>query len=50
MLTPMALCPACTCSKVKVGGAYCSATPLVGCPYGAMFTLGADGKSLERTE
>lgn len=38
------------CSNVKLGKVFCSVAPLVGCPYGAMFTLGADGKSLERAE
>jgi hypothetical protein len=40
---------ACRCSKVKLGKTSCSAAPLIGCPYGSMFALAADGKSLERT-
>ncbi|KAL4423995.1 hypothetical protein ABPG75_001296 [Micractinium tetrahymenae] len=37
-------------TKVKLGKVFCSAAALVGCPYGSMFALGADGKTLERTE
>lgn len=37
-------------SKVKLGKVFCSAAALLGCPYGSMFALSADGKSLERTE
>lgn len=36
-------------SKVKLGGVSCSATPLIGAPWGSMWTLGPDGKSLQRT-
>ena len=49
-------CNACTaprpavCSRVKLGSAFCPAAPLIGCPYGAMFTLAADGKSLQRCQ
>lgn len=37
-------------SKVKLGKVFCSAAALVGCPYGSMFALSANGNSLERTE
>ena len=42
-------CPPHACSKVKLGGSYCSVEPLIGAPYGSIFTLSADGKSLQRT-
>jgi hypothetical protein len=35
---------------VKLGKVFCSAEPLIGCPFGAMFGMAADGKSLERVE
>ncbi|PRW61100.1 tRNA (adenine(58)-N(1))-methyltransferase non-catalytic subunit trm6 [Chlorella sorokiniana] len=37
-------------SRVKLGTAFFSAAPLLGCPYGSMFTLSADGSTLERTQ
>lgn len=38
------------CSEVKLGKVFCPATPIIGCPYGSMFALAADGKSLERIQ
>jgi hypothetical protein len=35
---------------VKFGKGYCATDALVGCPFGSLFTLSADGKSLQRTE
>lgn len=36
-------------SKVKLCGVQCSAAPLIGAPWGSMWTLDPDGKSLQRT-
>jgi hypothetical protein len=49
-VVPLLLPLLAVCRKVKLGKVFCSTKPLVGCPYGSMFTLAADGKSLERTE
>ncbi len=38
-----------SCRRVKVGKAFFPADPIIGCPYGTLFTLSADGKSLEKT-
>jgi hypothetical protein len=37
-------------SKVKLGRAYFPADPLIGSPFGSIFTVSADGKRLERTQ
>jgi hypothetical protein len=35
-------------SKIKVGKLFVPVTPLIGAPFGAVFTLSADSKHLER--
>ena len=37
-------------SKVKMGNSFFSVEPFVGAPWGAVFTVSADGHSLERTQ
>lgn len=34
-------------SKVKLGQAFCSVQPLIGCPYGSTFGVAPDGKTLQ---
>lgn len=36
------------CSKVKLGQAFCSIQPLIGCPYGSTFGVAPDGKTLQQ--
>ncbi|KAK2077334.1 hypothetical protein QBZ16_004968 [Prototheca wickerhamii] len=35
-------------NRIKLGRSYCPVQPLIGCPYGATFGLGPDGRSLQQ--
>jgi len=38
-----------SCRRIKLGKAFYPADPIIGCNFGTLFTISADGKSLEKT-